>query len=533
VVGKYEVLGLLGEGAMGVVYRARDPEIGRIVAIKTLRRDTLESCPDLPTLYDEARSAGRLRHPHIVTIYDIFTLHDVPHIVMEFVDGRSLELVIQSSGRLSPVRVIDILAKLADALDYAHTEGILHCDIKPSNVLLSTSEEPLILDFGIASVLGSRRGKGGAVVGTPSYMSPEQILGHSLDGRSDIFSLAVVAFECFSAENPFVGEDHQRTLSNILVGNRFALGTFEPSLPLALDAEFERAFSVNSQDRHGTCREMVAAFAGAIGLPSPYRVSPIVGGKTSSEALAALKGSHKSTPSVAAYSSERLSVPSYSENELIPLSGLRKISMSRSQKLFSDYQSTQRARTFKKLSLVLGLLALSLGGYIALELTHDNDIDSGSTFDSKKEVDFTVYIGQTVSVARPLASETDGVVMDLILSSATSAATRIEALREAATRPIPLFTTKAEQVLQEGDYRTRIEVVRTVGVLQDKNSLKVLYKALADRDPVVRKEAAVVLGEFNDPQAEQILRERIIREREEGVVEAIRYALTQPQKTSQ
>jgi serine/threonine protein kinase len=528
-IGKYEILGVLGEGAMGVVYRARDPEIGRIVAIKTPRPGMMNVYGDLSTLQNEARAAGNLRHPHIVTIFDIFTLHNLPHIVMEYVEGDPLDYILEDKGKLAPAHTISLLAKLADALDYAHSQRVLHCDIKPANVLITSNGEPLILDFGIAGALGAGRKEGSPVMGTPSYMSPEQILGQTLDGRADTFSLAVVAFECFSGSTPFAAEDYQRTLSNILTGNRFALGTLVPALPLALDAEFERALAVDPNDRFQAGKEMIAAFAGACGLPSPYRQTPLVSGKNASEALSAMKGLAGAAASLT--TSQKLSHPqrsSDSGNDLIsysrPPSGQQR---SRSEALFSEVQSIQKAKNLRRLTVLCGFLAILLGAYIVTELFRDQAGTSAVVaLETVVEApDVKVRVGAE-SRERPLAQHADQEVLDLIQDVRSDESTKIGALREVAMRPIPQFIGLASDIFPRNGYRVRIEVVKTLGALQEPSTLPTLAQGLVDRDAAVRKEAAVVLGEFRHEDAERLLRERIIREREEFVVQAIRYSLT-------
>ncbi|MFH0844713.1 MAG: serine/threonine-protein kinase, partial [Pseudomonadota bacterium] len=210
-LGRYEVVGELGRGAMGVVYKGEDPKIHRTVAIKTVRLSDYDD--DIvgemkERFFREAESAGLLTHPNIVTIYDAGEEHDLAYIAMEFLEGEDLEQVMKKD-KLFPLRnTLSTVAEVADALDYAHSKGVVHRDIKPANIMrLKETGEVKVTDFGIARLSSSSKTKTGVVLGTPSYMSPEQVAGKKVDGRSDIFSLGVVLFEMLTGEKPFIAED--------------------------------------------------------------------------------------------------------------------------------------------------------------------------------------------------------------------------------------------------------------------------------------------------------------------------------------
>ncbi len=209
LVGRYEIDSELGRGAMGVVYRARDPRIDRTVAIKTVSLLGLE--PDAEQEYRErfvveARAAGRLSHPRIVTIFDVaedpYTL--TPYIVMEYVSGRSLEEVLCTENGILPLdTALQVTQELAEALDYAHAQGIVHRDVKPSNIIVAEDGHPKIADFGIAKLNAPDLPQTGRTLGTPAYMSPEQLRGDPVDGRSDLFSLGVILYQLLTRHRPF------------------------------------------------------------------------------------------------------------------------------------------------------------------------------------------------------------------------------------------------------------------------------------------------------------------------------------------
>ncbi len=282
-IGKYEVLGTLGRGSMGVVYKARDPEIDRIVAVKTLRTLSTGAEQDadvaLERFRSEARSAGNLRHPNIVAIFEINRDGDTPFIVMDYVEGQSLESLLAKNGTLPPMAVLYYMLQVASALDFAHVRGVIHRDIKPANLHIDKHGRIYILDFGVAAFRQelNQEGANGAIVGTPGYMSPEQILSEPLDTKSDIFSLAGVAFECFTGKRPFAGETFSDVMGNILAGNLIPLTELNKELPLALEAEFERALQRERSQRFQTATEMVEEFCLALDVdPSTVRNSPSV-----------------------------------------------------------------------------------------------------------------------------------------------------------------------------------------------------------------------------------------------------------------
>src|SRR5690242_16765502 len=213
-LGRYEVLNELGKGAMGVVYLAKDPVIGRLVAIKTIKTsqtgdDDSESREFRERFVREAQTAGILSHPNIVTIHDIGEDAEsrTSFIAMEYIEGRNLKTLLADKKKFSWEEVADLIAQIAEALDYAHRKGIIHRDVKPANVILTTDGKVKITDFGIAKVASSNLTTTGQFLGTPNYMSPEQVSGAPVDGRSDIFSLGVVLYELLTRRKPFMGEN--------------------------------------------------------------------------------------------------------------------------------------------------------------------------------------------------------------------------------------------------------------------------------------------------------------------------------------
>jgi serine/threonine protein kinase len=263
-IGRYMLTAELGRGAMGVVYEAIDPLIGRNVAVKTIHLQLLPGSKEAEFMRDrlfrEARAAGRLFHPGIVLILDVGQEGDIAFIAMERVDGQTLEKTVATRQRLKIAESLDILRQAAAALDYAHQNSVVHRDIKPANIMLQKGTTVKIADFGIAKSMSTEHGTmAGMIMGTPSYMSPEQIEARPVDGRSDQFSLAVVAYELLSGTRPFQG-DSLATLAHMIVyGERPSIRQANPKLPAALDEVLHRALASKAELRYATCAEFVAA----------------------------------------------------------------------------------------------------------------------------------------------------------------------------------------------------------------------------------------------------------------------------------
>jgi serine/threonine-protein kinase len=209
-VGRYEILEELGQGAMGVVYKGKDPKINRLVAIKTIRFsddfDEQQAKEVKERFFKEAELAGKLSHPSIISIHDVGEDYDLTYMAMELLEGEDLEHFCEKNSLLPLRKVLDIIAETADALDYAYTQGVIHRDIKPGNIMLLKNGHIKVTDFGIAKAVSSSQTRTGIILGTPNYMSPEQINGMEIDGRSDIFSLGIVFFQLLTGQLPFGGK---------------------------------------------------------------------------------------------------------------------------------------------------------------------------------------------------------------------------------------------------------------------------------------------------------------------------------------
>jgi CHASE2 domain-containing sensor protein len=234
-LGRYEIIKELGHGAMGTVFLGKDPSIHREVAIKTLNYADVEvqQLTEVKNqFFREAEAAGRLSHPNIVTIYDVGEDHDMAYIAMELLQGKDLSEFCQKDSLLPIGRILKVVASVAEALDYAHKQGVVHRDIKPANIILTDADRVKVADFGIARVMSSStKTQTGVIFGTPNYMSPEQVAGQKVDGRSDLYSLGVVLYEMLSAEKPFKGDSITTLMYAITHNTYLPLAEVAPDTP--------------------------------------------------------------------------------------------------------------------------------------------------------------------------------------------------------------------------------------------------------------------------------------------------------------
>jgi len=264
MLGRYQVEKELGKGAMGVVYLGKDPKIGRTVAIKTMalsQEFEPDELDDVKTrFFREAETAGRLNHPNIVTIFDAGEEHDLAYIAMEFLKGKDLTPHTKSGTLLPLTVVLSIIARVADALDYAHRQNVVHRDIKPANIMYDPESDSVkVTDFGIARITDSSKTKTGMVLGTPSYMSPEQLAGTKIEGQSDLFSLGVTLYQLSCGSLPFTGDSMAQLMFKIANEQPVDPVSLNPALPDCLVAIIHKALAKKGEDRYRTGEEIARA----------------------------------------------------------------------------------------------------------------------------------------------------------------------------------------------------------------------------------------------------------------------------------
>src|ERR1700755_2769974 len=284
--GRYEIVAELGRGAMGVVYKATDPVIGRPVAVKTIKLSEqgtgLTRTELIARFQTEARAAGLLTHPNIVVVFDAGEEDGLYYITMELVEGKSLQALLDSGQAFPLPRVLRIMEQTCSALQFAHERNIVHRDIKPANLMLTRDDTVKVTDFGTAKILqfGTVQ-QTTHVMGTPSYMSPEQVKGRPVDGRSDIFSLGVVLYELLTGEKPFPGQSITTVIYKIVNEEPIPPRTLNPSIHQGLSDIVMRALAKEPEVRYQSCREFLEdlrnyrAVASSERSPDDTLISPI------------------------------------------------------------------------------------------------------------------------------------------------------------------------------------------------------------------------------------------------------------------
>ena len=266
-IGKYRVTRPLGKGAMGMVYEGFDPVIERKVAIKTILSEYLEAsemAEALARFKREAQAGGRLQHPGIVGVYEYGNDADLAFIVMEYVEGQELKRVLSTGMRYEVIEIFEIMKQLLTALDYSHKQGVVHRDIKPANLMILTGTKVKIMDFGIARLESSSLTQVGTVVGTPTHMAPEQLMGLPADGRADLWASGVILYELLTGMSPFLAETPATVMHNVLQSEPAPPSSLNPGIPRGFDGVVMRALAKKADERFQTAREFQAAMLMAL-----------------------------------------------------------------------------------------------------------------------------------------------------------------------------------------------------------------------------------------------------------------------------
>ena len=263
-LGRYKIIKEIGRGAMGTVYQGYDPKIDRVVALKTIRKDRLAESRDVSDLVTrfqkEVRAAGKLVHPNIIVIYDTGGDEEMAYVAMEYLEGDTLEGMIRKGIRFSLKKVIDITDQICDGLEHTHRQGIVHRDLKPSNIMLVKGERVKITDFGISQAVGASTSpltQAGVFLGTPSYMSPEQIAGNKIDGRADLFSLGIILYQLLTGKKPFVGNTISTLLYNIVNKDPNPPSQIDSSIPSPYDEVIAKALAKDPDKRYQTAKDFI------------------------------------------------------------------------------------------------------------------------------------------------------------------------------------------------------------------------------------------------------------------------------------
>ncbi len=322
--GRYEVVAEVGDGAMGRVYKARDPVVKRFVAIKTIKSEYLtrdQAEEYLKRFRREAQAAGSLNHPNIVRIFDV----GENYLVMELLEGRTLRQIIREHGQMAPEAARAILGPVAEALDHAHAQGIIHRDVKPANVMIQPNGQPKLIDFGVAHIDATVMTATGQVLGSPSFMSPEQLAGEDVTPRSDNYSLAVVAYEMLTGQSPFPGKTITAVINRVMHEEAPRPRELNESLPERYDEIFARALAKDPEKRYAAATDFTSALdirdielslgdlleeeEGAEATPATEFGEAVVSAATPASAPPASSDPGSESPTLAAPAPERTSGP--------------------------------------------------------------------------------------------------------------------------------------------------------------------------------------------------------------------------------
>ncbi len=273
--GRYQIVSELGRGAMGVVYQAHDPQIDRIIALKVLRDDRVTSEDFVKRFLKEAMAVGRLSHPGIVTVYDIGQDHGSVYIAMEYLEGTPLNELMESR-KFSYEEIADIGSQVARALHYAHQKGIIHRDIKPPNIIITPDGQIKVTDFGIARIEdpdAHQMTQAGEILGTPVYMSPEQVKGHLVDGRSDIYSLGIILYEMVTGERPFGGSNLAAIFRSITLDQAKPPSILDTGVPQSLSALIMKSIDREPENRFPSGEELAKSLKNCLNQPAGARAT--------------------------------------------------------------------------------------------------------------------------------------------------------------------------------------------------------------------------------------------------------------------
>ena len=307
-LGKYNIIGELGQGAMGTVYKGEDPLIGRVVAIKTINSAAFagqDSKEATARFRQEAQAAGRLSHPNIVVVYDYGEEGDTAFIAMAFVEGRELKTYFDRNEVFALSDIVHIMDQLLDALNFAHANKIVHRDIKPGNIIVNDNGHIMITDFGIARLENSDLTQVGATMGTPNYMAPEQCMGQRIDGRADIFSAAVILYQLLTREKPFAGANIASIMHKILHVDPVPPSELNLQVPKAFDSVIAKGLAKRPEDRFATADDFRKALKDAVDGVAVDSSQVVSGNDTSGADDETVMVSEVQTETVGSNSSDR------------------------------------------------------------------------------------------------------------------------------------------------------------------------------------------------------------------------------------
>ncbi len=439
-LGKYEIRHEIGRGAMGVVYEGYDPMIKRIVALKTIRADQLAGAegPNVVARFRrEAQAAGRLNHPNIVSIYEFGEDAGTWFIAMERIDGRELKQCFEANERFTTADIVRIMAQVLDALDYSHRQGVIHRDIKPANIFLLPGGVVKVADFGIAHIETSNLTQVGAVMGTPSYMSPEQIMGLPVDGRSDLFSAGVILYQFLTGERPFAGSA-TTTMQKVLKEDPLPPSSLNVQAPAGMDAVVRKALAKRPEDRFQTAREFADALRAAAPGVSLSTAEPTLVGAADATLVTAAAAPRPLTDAPAAAPPAPAAVP----------------------------VATERKSQTVAVALMIGVAVVALGGVAWYVAQRPSAVPTATT--QSQSAPAPSQRSSPAPAVAPVAAAVPGTMLISAVGLVDPSDPRY----------------RADKALMQSDLRADSKsqlVEKALGLLLDSNSLAKNYDVLKDR----------------------------------------------------
>jgi serine/threonine protein kinase len=538
-IGKYEILGAIGRGAMGLVYKGQDLDIGRIVAIKTLRKlsekDNSNIEKVLTRFKTEARAAGKLRHPNIITIFEASIENEIPYIVMDFVDGSSLDKILLAQGVFSLSIVANIIKQLASALDYAHSQGVIHRDLKPANLVMDPKSNVYILDFGIAYLDSTFTqdfyNKQKTTAGTPGYMSPEQILNKELDARSDLFSLAVVTFELLTGRKPYKGKDFREISENVLKSEPEDIEKYI-STGGALGEFFKKALARERNNRFSNANEFYEEL-----IKITY----------TNEAIE--KNNIDRTAVEQNWKSLKINTKTLTRNGSVlkDVVNQPKISIQQQTSTFysnvaddtlMDKNKKNKTNLTKYLIMFITVFISVVGLYVYTKssppitnyksVTDQVEDSKADTPNNQLSPEIVTPVQIDNETNRLLTEVTETDLVQNIINTESSDKIIIESINELERRNLSsLIENNIALLLSHDSMDVRIETMKLIGRLKLGSASSELLVMLDDFDPNVRKSAAQVLGELGSRKSLAYLNARLQTEEIPQVKDAIVNAISQ------
>ena len=518
-IGKYEVIRELGNGSVGLVYKARDPNLNRIVAIKVLKTLSLGDQDDennmaLKRFYHEAQMACMLKHPNIITVFDAgVTELGAPYIVMEYVEGKDLGDIIDERGAIPTDETLKYLTPIAKAIDYAHTQGIIHRDIKPSNIVISSNSVPYLLDFSVAKLHDTSMTPAGTLLGTPEYMAPEQILGYKLDHRVDLFAFGVVLFETFTGQIPFEANDLMGTATMIVKNPPQRFADIGCDLPEALETVLHKALDKNPDHRYQTAEQLISNVVSALARSSGSHKRPT---RPDIDKLKETVVSQTPRPSSAEWSiNNDWKMTSQSPHETQPQPKLKSF---QNGQLNLKAQQTSSPTGFIYLSLFCGFAAIVGIVYYLLSSTFSPAMAPSSLPTSNasyQEAPTPEASLESVQELQNIHALSNSDLIKLLQNNPNVFALR-QIIPEASKRQFPELLALSTQYAKHPDYYVKVEVLKLLianpQFLPPEKKLGTIVDMLNDSDHLVRGFAIKALATIGTKEAKNAIQQHQQRE---------------------